>query len=129
MLSVLTEQWQSVLNSASSSFFRADSRAEIQSLFQAMLVAVKAMQQAAKDQKWHLVRQADREIQTLSQRAVSLGWNKTGSTEAEQLKRHYQLIISQISQSKAEMEVKMEQQLRDREGILAYGLLTQGEGI
>lgn len=87
---------------------------------------IRAMQQAAASQQWHQLRSLDTELLGLLQRLESAPFRALTPRLKPLLLGHYQKLLSQLEVEQAQVKQKMDQHLRDQEGIKAYQTSLDG---
>ncbi|MCH1923263.1 hypothetical protein L9G74_02810 [Shewanella sp. C32] len=87
---------------------------------------IKAMQQAAAQQQWHQLRSLDSELVVLLQRLELAQFRDLAPRLKPLLIGHYQKLLTQLEQEQAHIKQKMDQHLRDQEGIKAYQTSLDG---
>ncbi|MBU3023131.1 hypothetical protein [Aestuariibacter sp. A3R04] len=88
-------------------------------------VKLREMDGAVNSRRWHKVRAYDRYLQNLIQLANKEGWWQDNMEAQEKVRSRYTQMIEKIQSMKSDSEVKSLQLLRDREGIIAYGLAKE----
>ena len=88
-------------------------------------VKLRQMEGAVNSRRWHKVRACDRYLQNLIQLANQEGWWQDNHEVQKEVRSRYANMIEKIESMKNTSEEKLDQLLRDRAGIIAYGLATE----
>lgn len=87
---------------------------------------IKAMQHAVAHQQWHQLRSLDTELVALLQRLELAEYRDLAPKLKPLLVGHYQKLLNQLEIEQAQIKQKMDQHLRDQEGIKAYQTSLDG---
>ena len=88
-------------------------------------VKLRQMEGAVNSRRWYKVRAYDRYLQNLIQLAQKEGWWQDNHEAQKKVRLQYEKMIEKIESMKSTDEEKLNQLLRDRAGIIAYGLATE----
>ncbi|KFZ38188.1 hypothetical protein HR45_06725 [Shewanella mangrovi] len=96
-------------------------------LAQQVQALLSAMKLAVTKRQWHQLRMLDGELTALSQQLASPEFSALAQRLKPVLQHHYRSILQQLESEQNQVKQKMEQHLRDQEGIKAYQTSMDGQ--
>lgn len=81
---------------------------------------LQAMSHAIEQQQWHQIRHVDQLLVATIAQAKSAPWYPDWQPKMQELKQQYQHFLTLLNDQHNELQRKMQQHQRDRDGIIAY---------
>lgn len=92
---------------------------KIQTLLQAMAKAIE-------EQQWQHIRHFDQQLMQTLNEAKLAPWYPSWQSRVSELKGEYSHFLALINAQKNELQTRMQQHQKDRDGIIAYKQFTDG---
>ena len=96
---------------------------------QKMEQLLSAMENAIHESNWYQVKAADKQLLALYTQLQSMPWFSSMVAEQNNLKARYVDLIDLVGQKQVAIKVQMQRHQEDKEGLMAYKKVQQGQSL